>query len=270
MKQILVPTDLSVNTDVFFSYAFNFASVIDAGITIVHSFHPQPASLDGMLLVNADLQGLQEESFDQYVEDIIEKYKDHEVSVEKKFLVGFAADTILEYADESRAYMIMMNTSGGGTLKKIFGSVSTEVMKHADVPVLLVPFGYQFNMIKQILYADDFTDNHDTGLVYLDHLVGDFLPDLICAHVVEDSEPPDHTDWLDLSNLNQKFAGVKISQVAVSCPSIMSGLIKLAEENNADLIVMPSRKKGFVYNLFHHSVTRELTMTSTKPILVIH
>ena len=270
MKQLLVPTDLSEESKSFFSYAFNFAAVMDAGITIVHSFHPQPASLDGMLLVDADLQRLQEQSFNEYVQEVMEENASHEIPVEKQFLVGFAADTILEYADESRAYMILMNTTGKRMLKKFFGSVSTDVMQRAEVPVLLVPPAYEYSLIKHVVYADDFTANHDKGMIYMEHLVKEFLADLLCAHVADEDETQRDGDWIDLSQLKTKFSGVRIDQFTVTSSSAMKGLLDVADKYNSDLIIMPSKKKGFVYNLFHQSVTRQITLESKIPILVIH
>ena len=223
-----------------------------------------------MVLVDADLELIQEKDFNTHVGELSERYKEYDVPIECKFLIGFPSDSILKYAEKSNAYMILMSTSGNRVFKKIFGSVSTEVMKRADIPVLLVPPGYQYELIKKLIYADDFSENHDKGLIYLEHLVNHFLADLLCVHVADENESVDIEDWIDLTDLKQKFVGVKIDQLSIKNPSVINGMLELADKNQVDLIIMPSMKKGFVFNLFHRSVTREIAIVSNKPILVIH
>ena len=53
---------------------------------------------------------------------------------------GPSAETILSHADSLGASLIIMGTHGHGKLYHlILGSVSNSVLKHAKVPVLLVP-----------------------------------------------------------------------------------------------------------------------------------
>ena len=268
MKQLLVPIDLGEESMSVLEYAINFAVVIDAGVTILHSYQPEPVVLDGMLVSEVGFVEEAESTFNDFFQQVESKFQKFEVPLKKKFMVGFAAESIVEEADESRAYMILMATKGVNTFKRIFGSISTEVMKKSEIPVLLIPPKFEFRLIKKLIYADDFTENHDRGLAYLEHLLKDFLADLYCVHV--STSPDEKQSWSDLSKLESRFIGVHIEKIDVKDDSVMHGLMQEAEFEDIDLIIMPSKKHGFVYDLFHKSVTREMVINSTRPILVIH
>lgn len=268
MKQIIVPTDLSKSSVNSIDYAINLAVVMDARVTLVHVYHPAPVSIDGVTMVDPDFRHIARTNFESFVATQKEKYESYEVDINSEFLVGFAAERILEYSEESRAYMIVMGTTGASMLKSWFGSVSIEVMKKSNVPVLLLPPETAFKFIERIAFADDFTKNHDQGLAYLKDMESEFLANIYCLHVT-DSDSESH-DWIDLSELSERYKGVKLEQIELKDRDVVHGLLKFCSENNVDILMMPSKKKGFVFNLFAKSVTREMSLSTTVPLLVIH
>ena len=139
MKQIIVPTDLSPSSINSIEYAVNMAVVMDAAVTLLHVYHPAPVSIDGVTLVDPEFRVMANDNFDRFAKDEKEKYASYEVEIDSEFLIGFAAERILQFSEESRAYMVIMGTTGTSMLKNWFGSVSLEVMKKSNIPVLLVP-----------------------------------------------------------------------------------------------------------------------------------
>jgi nucleotide-binding universal stress UspA family protein len=62
------------------------------------------------------------------------------IQVTSELVQGSSADTILSHADSLDASLIILGTHGHGKLYHLLlGSVSNSVLKHAKVPVLLVP-----------------------------------------------------------------------------------------------------------------------------------
>ncbi len=54
-------------------------------------------------------------------------------------VAGDAADSILRVADEEDVALVCMTTHGlGGVRRLVLGSVADEVVRRADVPVMLV------------------------------------------------------------------------------------------------------------------------------------
>ena len=268
MKTLVVPTDMSPDTDFAIDYAVNFAAIIDAEIILVNVYHPTPISVDGVTIVDAELQVKARETFDTFFENCQQRFAPYQVALNKKFLVGFAVDKVIDFADDAGAYMIVMATTGSNNMKRWFGSISTEVMKKSEIPVLLVPPNTSFKLIKKMVYADDFSKSHDKGMSYLEQMTEEFLADLYCLHVTTDQQ--EDQSWVEITNLEQRFKGIKIKKVELEESSVVSGLMNFNQKNDIDLLIMPSAKKGWIHSLFHTSMTREMAIKSKTPLLIIH
>lgn len=65
--------------------------------------------------------------------------KSGEINGEAVIVEGEAADAIVELAKQRNAGLIVMSSHGhGGIGRLIFGSTTDEVLRHSDVPVLLI------------------------------------------------------------------------------------------------------------------------------------
>ena len=270
MKHIIVPTDLSATSVNAFDYAINLAVVMGARITIAHVYHPMPVSMDGVTVIDPDIQLNSKNEFEKFIENLRIKYDKFDVEIDHNFLVGFTVERILELATELDAYMIVMGTTGSNLMKSWFGSVSIEIMKKSDIPVLLVPPNTSFRMIENLIYADDFTNNHDRGIQYVRDFLAEFLANLYCLHVRTEADITMEPDWVDLTPMKERFEGINIEEVDLKSHSVVEGLLHFSQDKDVDIIIMPSTKKGFVYNLFNKSITREMSLSSAVPILVVH
>ena len=87
------------------------------------------------------------------MQNIKEKYQGSEVEILHQLKLGFAVDCILQSATDLKAYMIVMGTTGEGWMKSLLGSISTQVMKESEIPVLLIPPQAKFRMLQKIVFA---------------------------------------------------------------------------------------------------------------------
>lgn len=63
----------------------------------------------------------------------------HGITLNTRTEVGAAGETIAEVAQNNKFDLIIMGTHGHGSLGKlVMGSVSTQVLAHCDVPVMLI------------------------------------------------------------------------------------------------------------------------------------
>ena len=73
-----------------------------------------------------------------YIED---KSKDEGVSSEKLILKGDPSDELLRYSKEIGADILVIGSIGRtGISKFLLGSVAEKVVRHSEVPVMVVPF----------------------------------------------------------------------------------------------------------------------------------
>lgn len=76
-----------------------------------------------------------------------------------RLVEGAGTDKVL--ADLSRLEdidFICMGTNGAGTLQRVIGTNTGNLIRRSEVPVIAVPAGYRSSPVKRILYATDLTD----------------------------------------------------------------------------------------------------------------
>ena len=96
----------------------------------------------------ATLHGLKESLLDSMLEEgeeaveyIEKKSKDDGVSFEKAILKGNPSDELLRYSKELGTDILVIGSIGRRGLSKfLLGSVAEKVVRHSDVPVMVVPF----------------------------------------------------------------------------------------------------------------------------------
>lgn len=80
---------------------------------------------------------------DKYYRPKLDKVREYGeqsgISIKTVILIGHPAESIIKYASNNGADLILIGTRGlGGFDKLIIGSVAQKVTKHANVPVLIV------------------------------------------------------------------------------------------------------------------------------------
>jgi nucleotide-binding universal stress UspA family protein len=79
------------------------------------------------------------DSASKYLQTVSERLQGQGLKVSTAITEGLPAGAILEYAEENNASLIALATHGrGGLARAVTGSVADAVVRHSDVPVLLV------------------------------------------------------------------------------------------------------------------------------------
>jgi nucleotide-binding universal stress UspA family protein len=97
------------------------------------------------------MHGLKESLLDSMLEEgeeavayIEKKSKNDRVSFEKAILKGNPSDELLRYSKELGTDILVIGSIGRTGLSKfLLGSVAEKVVRHSDVPVMVVPFSTQ-------------------------------------------------------------------------------------------------------------------------------
>lgn len=140
MKKILLPVDTVELNEKTYNLARDLALKFDAEIVVLsvvpysdkHS-HPQLSALLDM----------RDSHFVEYAEEVVEKIaKRLEVDgakIQNHVLKGNPAQEIVKFSEEHECDMIIMNTHSMHSPKRFFaGSITNNVVHHANVPVIVV------------------------------------------------------------------------------------------------------------------------------------
>lgn len=263
MKKILVPTDFSDNALNAANYAISIAKILQARITLFHTFHSsQPAG------VLKSLDSILEQDAENEMKDLVKKLP-AEVPVDFKIVKG---DPVSAIAQQSGNYdLVVMGTQGATGLKEVFiGSVTGGVMRHTQTPVLAIPSGYHFHTIQRIGFAVadlQLYSKESTALVR--ELVNELKAQVFVFHQSENMEAevevPSNLEWMGdipytVSIVNNgKGLDVNIHD--------------FVENKNIDLLCMVRRKRnyiGFFERLLKDSVTLSHVFQCKIPLLILH
>lgn len=154
-KNILIPTDGVRTCESAISHGVELAKAIGAKVTALHItpklspheileiYHPTMIAADGdaqrAQAAMEHVEQLHKEVADRSLAAIEKLAKDMGVACEAVYLTGKApADGIMDTAAEKNCDLIFMSTHGAlGLTGAIFGTVTTKVLSHSKVPVLV-------------------------------------------------------------------------------------------------------------------------------------
>ncbi|MFD0748662.1 universal stress protein [Mucilaginibacter calamicampi] len=150
IKKVLIGIDSSKIAEHAAEYGFELARVFKGHVGLVHVIEPAmplTGNVDPMLggtmqdmgATDLELLDIQSHASKKTVDNIVEKFgKDISITHFTEF--GDTADGIIEASKEFNADVIVVGThSRSGLDRLLMGSVAEHVVRHATVPVFVVP-----------------------------------------------------------------------------------------------------------------------------------
>jgi nucleotide-binding universal stress UspA family protein len=142
-KKIIVPLDGSDFSFRAAEYALNLARLTDGEISCVHAIGNLPYieyMTPSALTIPRYIQEAKKQTEDWFSQ-VKSKAAKHgiKVTAETIFNLPSVAESIINYASEQKADLIVIGTRGRSGLKRlVLGSVASAVVSHASCPVLVV------------------------------------------------------------------------------------------------------------------------------------
>jgi len=139
--RVLIPTDGSDPARSAVEMALGLAETHRATLHILFIVD-QPTSVSGMGEGFSGLDGLLnalEERGQETTEAVVERAKDRDIETTTAVRRGNPHDDILAYANDHEIDVIVMGTHGRtGVKRALLGSVTEDVVRHSEIPVLTV------------------------------------------------------------------------------------------------------------------------------------
>lgn len=137
IKTIIVPIDFNEHTHPIVEYAFYIAGKLGAIVKLTHVVE-RPFYYGDIEYpsIGPYTEELGKEA-DKIMQALVEKYKKDFATCEGKVIKGDIAESIIEYAAEEQADLLIIGTHGRRGLEKMWlGSVAERVIKEAPCPTL--------------------------------------------------------------------------------------------------------------------------------------
>jgi nucleotide-binding universal stress UspA family protein len=271
MKRILVPVDFSEEAKCAVKVAADIANKTDSEIYLLHMVDLPEGIIDAQSGTDnsspAAILYMQKihERFDEIKNSPeLEGLKVHEkVHFQKTF------DGVIEESKKDDIDLIVMGSSGASGIKEmIVGSNTEKVVRHSDIPVLVVKKNTGDLNIKHIVFASDFSDDSKNRFKDVINFAKLFDANL---HLLYVNTPHNFNTTKSInekiSNFVDEFELDKFDINIYNDVSVEKGILNFANDIDADLIALNTHGRSGLSQLFNGSIGQELANHALKPVL---
>lgn len=272
MTKIIVPTDFSEISFNAYNFASNIAKMINGVLYVTHVYFPNSANINEITFVDENAEKHYQKKLDDFVASINQDWIGEFVKepfVESKFITGFPHKEIQLLSEEPNTIIVMGSTGSGDSFKKMFGSLSLDIMKTAKCPVFVIPKNVQCNDCKHVLFSSENLSEDANAIIEAGKWSKRLQATLHVAHIVTrvgDSYEVDKLDTLLTSYLDK--LDYEIHMVEAKTPVL--GIEQILNKIPIDLLMFNVKHRSFFSNLIHDSVTEHVALYTEKPILIFH
>lgn len=270
MVRLFVPVNFSPNSVNAVNYAIKLGQKISSTITLINC---QPPIGDSMQASDTPEQQLNH--FKATVESRFNTQQKTNINLLSRIETGYPEDVLVDISIKEEPDAIVMGTrSKGETIKELLGSVTSDVVKNAKVPVLAVPANSTVDTerISNVIFVTDFSDTDYRSLHKLIRLITPFQTKIFAVHFK--ATLPDKWDKKRLEEMryycHQTYRNYNIDFSFITGEDFISDLDNFIKTNHIDLIAMTRHKRNMISKLLHPSITRKILFHTDIPLLVFH
>lgn len=271
MKRILVPIDFSEQANCAAKVAAKIAKQVGAEIFLLHMLelpegvidamsggdNSTPASLLFMKKVHERFDELKAQDFFKGL-NVIESVHFH-----KTF------DGVIAESKKQNIDLVVMGSSGATGLKEILvGSNTEKVVRHSEVPVLVIKKGSANFEINDIVFASDFANDSKVKFQSIIDFAAIFKAKL---HLLYINTASNFSSTKKISNTINSFVTdfniPDFETYIYNDVSIEKGILNYANDINADLIAINTHGRSGLSQLLNASIGQELANHAIRPVI---
>jgi len=265
MKKIILPTDFSENAQKAIDYALLLFKNERCKFYILHAYHNAPSSSKNKMSTEEDLN------------QMVKTLEAQNNNVKHQFEVVFETDSVLNLTNRTQinegANYIFMGTKGSSALREIFiGSNTLDLIKFiGNCPVVIVPSVYEYNDLREIVFATDFKH----AFMTIEHvpLIQMALLWDVTLNVVHIKSEETLSD-LQKSNkelLRNAFKQTKHQFIEIEQVDTVANTLYEIEKANKNIGMMAILKTnhGFFQKLTHENIVKNFTFKTKIPLMVL-
>lgn len=272
MKKILVPTDFSEEAENALKVAAQIARKFESEIFLLHMLElpldlidPTRTNSGGDLPEAIFFMKLAHQRFTKVMKSkYLRGLKVHETV---EFHEAF--DGIMEISKKHECDIIIMGSSGAEGLKDIFiGSNTEKVVRHSEIPVLVIKNEIPLFEVKQFIFATDLNPESITAFKNANKFAEKLntsieLVMVNTASSFNTSKEIDQKLEIYTSGINKGNFNFTIYNDV----SIENGLLNYAKKINADLIGISTHGRQGLANFINGSLSEDLVNHAKRPII---
>lgn len=272
--KIVCPVDFSECSLNAIEYAAKLGEKYQATLYLFHV----PNKEDYQKLSSKDVKEGDQYSFiNKKLENLVQTVKVESVPLglktcEAQIKEGKIVETILEFADEVKADLIIMGTEGVNDFKKNYiGSRSADLIGKSEIDVLMIPRKVFFKAPRKFVYATDYHEEDKLAIQKVVQLATFYDSEIDMVHVSSRARGIDKLAHQSMiSELSPLIKYEKIAFVLKTyrdAPGL--GLENYLITAKGDILITLSTKKSWFDQLFAQNLSKKMSYFINKPLYVI-
>ncbi|CAM4280722.1 universal stress protein [Gillisia hiemivivida] len=277
MKNILLPTDFSENSLNAINYALEFFKGNSCNFYILN-VQKSSDFLSADLVTAAPEASVYEAIADdnkQQLMDLIKPYKLQFIHENYSFKPIFDFDNLVNAINETLAAhkidLIIMGTNGTTNAREIlFGSNTIQVIRKIKCPVFVIPEGYKFSNIENVLFSTFRSEDFNSvGIKILKEIIKRYQPKVTVMElnnnpITADDKKDDARVKSVLKDINYNFSTVNRVPAAMAISTVTQLL-------HIDFHAMfLDEEESFLERFIFGSERTKMSYASSVPLLILH
>lgn len=267
MKNLLVATDFSPAATNAVEYAAQLARALGAELTLFNVFKLDVHAANARVS-SANIEHHRRNNEQQLAALAAGIARQQQLHVKWVCLADDTIERLREYVAQHPVELVVMGIESNLPEYKLFGNTTTAAIKARGFPVLVVPNGVSLGGLKRVLYACDparVRDGSELGL--LREVLTAFAAQLDVLHVFEQER--DEALRERLERLVDGAVPGHHEYRYFTHQKATAGIQECLRRFPTELLVMLSHELGFWESLTSRSHTRQMTVTTRVPLLVL-
>jgi nucleotide-binding universal stress UspA family protein len=272
MRKILIPFDFSEVSLNAVQYALDFSDTSDE-LHVVH-VHSGLLSIQSPMMLKAGERYIN--SIKEEIEATIINNLELNALPSKLKITAIHGEAVHALSRYSRKHLTELAIVGTrdkyDLVDRWIGTISLGLVKSLFIPVYLIPRNASFNGFNKVTVASDhhlgkpqvlhqikiWNDNHNAFIKFL--------------HVREtiDSNYSDEAKKIVEELYEKEKVDFSFEIATINSMNIGSSLLSAAYNNESDLLIVIAENQSFMNSLLFKSISKELILKSSIPILFLH
>lgn len=273
MNKIICPVDFSETSLNALEYAVAIGRKFRSTITLLHVFTESDFNkiLDEHSIKKSFKERLSmaEAKLRSLSETINIDYRQDKVQCDYQLELGDLVDSILESIKNGGYDLCVMGTTGISKASEVmWGSNTEDVIEKAKIPVLCVPDEATFKGFTRLVYASDFMKEDKMAIQSVISFATIFDARISVLHINTGNSDKEYKEFID--DLKSFIQYHKINFVNKEFKDeIGLGIQEFMQTDNSDLLVVFKKQRSLVGSIFHKSITKTVSHSSDRPLLVL-
>jgi len=231
-----------------------------------------PVIIDGSILQNTvslQIQDLKDKA-KRDLEDLVAKLKIIHPNIYADTSTGFKEPTVIDETKKKNPYlMVIEGSSELTTMHEWFGTHETRLAESTTVPTLIVPKGFSWKPIRNILYLMDKDSENIENMRYLIELAAIFKAKISVITIVNnENEAADEKHQQIVTSLCTSLNCTDFTFQRVFTEGAAEAIEEILIQTAADWLTFEHKDRSFFERVFGDYNTEHLILKSKSPVLV--